>query len=151
MIWALLYTNLYSHNVRPERSSEMVFFPSSGSLPFGFSKTTLMLKELRSVHKNTPFNQNIRFKVNVIMISSMYTWVLDIYDKLICQPFMQDFAVIILFGQKVRFMVFFCTDFLNYALYTMFYYIKLIKQFGCFKENLLTREKTQWTIQTYIM
>jgi hypothetical protein len=37
----------------------------------------------------------------------------------------------------------FSTDFLNYALYTMFYYIQIIRQFGYFKEALLTREKTQ--------
>jgi len=44
---------------------------------------TLMLKKLRLVHKNTPPNQNIRFKANVIRISPIYIWVLDSYDTLI--------------------------------------------------------------------
>ena len=82
----------------------MCYVPSAGLLPFGFCKTTLMLKEFRLVHRNTPFNENIRFKENVIMISPIYIWVLDSYDKLICLPLMQDFAVITLLGQKVRFM-----------------------------------------------
>ena len=43
----------------------------------------LMLKELQLVHKNTPFNQNIRFKANVIRMSPNYIWVLDSYDTLI--------------------------------------------------------------------
>ena len=71
-------------------------------LPFEFRKGTLMLKELRLVHKNTPSNQNIRFKVNVIRISPIYIWVLHNYNKLICLPLVQDFVVIIMFDQKVR-------------------------------------------------
>ena len=41
-----------------------------------------MLKELRMVHKNTPSNQNIRFKANAIRISPIYIWVLDSYGIL---------------------------------------------------------------------
>ena len=81
--------------------------------PFGFCKTmhnykTLMLKELRLVHKNTPFNQNIRFKANVIRISLIYIWVLDSYDTLIVylSCLMQDCTVITMFDQKGRCMVF---------------------------------------------
>jgi hypothetical protein len=39
-----------------------------------------MLKELRLVYRNTPSNQNIRFKADVIKISPIYIWVLDSYN-----------------------------------------------------------------------
>jgi hypothetical protein len=35
------------------------------------------------VHKNTPSNQNIWFKANLIRISLIYIWILDRYDTLI--------------------------------------------------------------------
>jgi hypothetical protein len=35
--------------------------------------------------------------------------------------------------------------------YLIFIYIKVIRQFGCFTENLLSRKTTRWTTQTYIM
>ena len=62
---------------------------------------TLMLKEGRFGHKNTPSNQNIRFKVNVIRIPLLYFWVLDSY-----LPLVQDCVVILLFDQKGQCMVF---------------------------------------------
>jgi len=39
----------------------------------------------------------------------------------------------------------------NIIPYIFLYFIKAIRQFRCFSENLLTRETTRWTTQTYIM
>jgi hypothetical protein len=35
--------------------------------------------------------------------------------------------------------------------FNVVYCINVIRQFGCFKENLLRRGTTKWTTQTYIM
>ena len=58
-----------------------------------------MLNALRLVHKNTPPNQNIRFKANVIIIPRSIFWNLTAMITN-CLPLVQDWAAIIMFDKK---------------------------------------------------
>ena len=58
-----------------------------------------MLNALRLVHKNTPPNQNIRFKANVIKIPrSIFGYLTAMITN--CLPLVQDWAAIIMFDKK---------------------------------------------------
>jgi hypothetical protein len=60
-----------------------------------------MLNALRLVHKNTPPNQNIRFKANVIKIPrSIFGYLTAMITN--CLPLVQDWAAIIMFDKKKR-------------------------------------------------